>query len=910
MPHLRLITGLLIGSLGFGLRATAFADDVAGRSSPPRLFIGQPLRLEQKGQPVEVEGVVTFVGTKGRTLSLELSADAGHMLVPATDIPPALSQLLPKSRVRINGISVGIESIAGETILGALKPVPSANIMILEAAEETWQHYPFQSLSNLVVQVSATDSGPLVHLRGRVSTTADQAFMLESESGEIMITVVPGARESFADGTREMEMLGVVEWSGTRPVFRCYVTRPVLSETPGAVLPTLTSAKQIHWLKPEEAGRHYPVKVRGIVTWIQPVMPNSITVHNGSVQDATGGIFVRNLIPSGRTLESGSFCEIEGFTIPGRFAPGIECTQLTFLGTGEYPVPVRPTWEEINSGILDVQWVEVQGVVATITNRSMTVTMKGGRMLCSIPPIDSPGRYLNAVVRVRGVVVYHTDVSRSFHGEHLDVPSEDFISIDTPAPDAASLPLVRRASDLMHYKPADTPFQRVKVVGQIVHVANDVLFLMDETNGFRVALENKMPGLSPGAIVEAIGFPEIDDPERPTLTVRSATVSRIGQGPLPRAKIIPDNDFPAAVQDSTLVCVRAQLINIAQYKTEQVFELQTGARIYRARLNVDETHVLRLAVGSRVEVSGVCALEKSSPVDRGPFELFLNSPADIRVLQRPSWWTGPHTAVVVGSMSLLLLLGSFWVVVLHQQVSKRTVQLSAANQSLRREITERQRAEDELVRARAQGLVEQERNRIARDLHDDLGSRVTRVVLMLDEFSLDKDSSANAPGDSLQKISTAAQEIIRSLDENVWAVNAGNDTLPHLIDYIGHFAADFLEAAGVRCRMDFPNDPPDVPLSAEVRHNLFLAVKETLTNAVRHSHATEIRVGATADDGILTLAVQDNGTGFQAEPTSPSADGLRNIRQRMEALGGKFDLQSNRNSGTRVTLVYYFSSPK
>jgi signal transduction histidine kinase len=182
--------------------------------------------------------------------------------------------------------------------------------------------------------------------------------------------------------------------------------------------------------------------------------------------------------------------------------------------------------------------------------------------------------------------------------------------------------------------------------------------------------------------------------------------------------------------------------------------------------------------------------------------------------------------------------------------------------------------------------------------------------LMLDEFSLDKDASAKTPEDSLQKISTAAQEIIRSLDENVWAVNAGNDTLPHLIDYIGHFAADFLGAAGVRCRMDLPNDPPALPLSAEVRHNLFLAVKEALTNAVRHAHATEIRLRAAIDDGSLTLTVEDNGTGFEAEPTSPSADGLRNIRQRMDALGGKFDLRSSRNSGTGVTLVYFFPTRK
>ena len=908
MLYLRLLTGLLIGSAGFGLWTVAVANDSAVQPGPQHRSIGQLLSPEEKGQLVEVEGTVTFVGTRGRTLILELSAGSRHMQVPAMDVPAALSQLLLRSRVRISGISVGVQSITGETILGALQPVPSSKIVLLAADEEAWQHYPFQSISNLDARVTAPNPGGPVHLRGRVSIAENSTFTLENESGKITVAAVSEVAASFADGGRELEMLGVIESGTPGAVFRCYVSRPVLSGSADAVLPTLTSADQVHWLKPEEAARHYPVKLHGIVTWIQPPMPNA-SAHNGSVQDATGGIFVRNLVPRGRTINPGILCEIEGFTIPARFAPGVECTQLTFLGTGEFPAPVRPTWEEINSGILDVQWVEIQGVVASITNHSMTIIMKGGRLLCSVPLINDAGRYLNAVVRVRGIVVYHADTSRNFHGEHLDVPSEQFISIETPAPDASTLPLVRSASDLLRYQPDDTPFQRVKVIGQIVHATDEALFLMDGTNGFRVMPGNKTPGLTPGMMVEAIGFPGINDPLRPAVTVREAIVSRVGQKPLPLPQNI-SGDTLFNVQDATLVRVQALLLNMARYKAEQVFELQSGPQVYRARLNVDEAHALRFPVGSRLEVSGVYAVDWSARLDRSPFELLLNSPADIRVLQRPSWWTGPHTAMVIGSMALLLLLGGFWVVVLHQQVAKRTVQLSGANQSLRREMVERQRAEDELVRARTERLVEQERNRIARDLHDDLGSRVTRVVLMLDEFSLEKEAPTRETGDSLRKISAAAHEIIHSLDENVWAVNAGNDSLPHLIDYIGHFASDFLAAAGVRCRMDFPNDPPALPLSAEVRHNLFLAVKEALTNAVRHAQASEVWVRAAVADGVLTLTVEDDGKGFESGPAHPSADGLRNIQQRMDTLGGRFDLQTSRNNGTKVTLVYLCSPGK
>jgi signal transduction histidine kinase len=154
----------------------------------------------------------------------------------------------------------------------------------------------------------------------------------------------------------------------------------------------------------------------------------------------------------------------------------------------------------------------------------------------------------------------------------------------------------------------------------------------------------------------------------------------------------------------------------------------------------------------------------------------------------------------------------------------------------------------------------------------------------------------------LRKVSTAAQEIIHSLDENVWAVNAGNDTLPHLIDYIGHFATDFLGTADVRCRMDFSDDLPELPVSAELRHNVFLAAKEAITNAVRHAQPTEIWITASCDpERVLTLEIKDDGHGFEIAPARPSADGLRNMRQRLEAVGGHFDIASG-PGGTKVSF--------
>jgi signal transduction histidine kinase len=183
---------------------------------------------------------------------------------------------------------------------------------------------------------------------------------------------------------------------------------------------------------------------------------------------------------------------------------------------------------------------------------------------------------------------------------------------------------------------------------------------------------------------------------------------------------------------------------------------------------------------------------------------------------------------------------------------------------------------------------------------------VTRIVL-LNELALQNRVPPESFGAHAHEISSAAQQVIQSLDETVWAVNPRNDILPQLFNYLSDFAMEFLKIANVRYRFDFPDYPPARTISAEARHNLFLAVKEALNNAVRHAQATEVRMRAVVSEASLTLAVEDNGRGFVNAPGHPSADGLRNMRQRMEDIGGQFNLETAVETGTKVTLVYFWS---
>jgi len=441
----------------------------------------------------------------------------------------------------------------------------------------------------------------------------------------------------------------------------------------------------------------------------------------------------------------------------------------------------------------------------------------------------------------------------------------------------------------------------------VIAVRDGVCHIKDGTNGLRLVCRGiAFPAV--GDVVQAVGFPDLDSPfDKPILTIREASWRSLGRESMPAPTSIAIRDLPGRQHDSTLVRLQSRLLDVSDYGTERVFELQSGAQIYRARLNLGTTIVPPLRLGSLLDLSGVYVVTSGQPV---PFELQLNSAADIHVLQLPSWWTVQHAIVVVSGLAAIIVLALVWIGLLHRQVERRTAQLSQANQSLKTEITERKRAEDELVQARSQHAVEQERTRIARDLHDDLGSRVTRTVLLLDELGLqDQMPPVHAPQHP-REISTAAREIIQSLDETVWAVNPRNDTLPRLINYLSQFAIEFLKVANVRCRLDFPDFPPARTVSAEARHNIFLAVKEALNNAVRHASATEVRLRSAIENGSLTLTVEDDGRGFKPMGDVPSADGLRNMRQRMEEIGGKFQVESEPGKGTRISLTYLWPDQK
>jgi len=227
-------------------------------------------------------------------------------------------------------------------------------------------------------------------------------------------------------------------------------------------------------------------------------------------------------------------------------------------------------------------------------------------------------------------------------------------------------------------------------------------------------------------------------------------------------------------------------------------------------------------------------------------------------------------------------------------------------------VESRRRLGTKLERIARERELERERARIAQDIHDDLGASLTRIGMLSQSVAGDLHDPPRATV-NLNQIYTTARDLTRAMDEIVWAVNPRHDTLESLANYIARFAHDFLSAAQIRCRLDAPLQVPELTVRSEVRHNLFLAFKETLNNAVKHSGATEVRVKFEVSANSLRLEVVDNGKGFEPRK-SPTATGQRvvsgygiaGMRNRLEQLGGRVEIRSTPGEGARVELFVPF----
>ena len=224
-------------------------------------------------------------------------------------------------------------------------------------------------------------------------------------------------------------------------------------------------------------------------------------------------------------------------------------------------------------------------------------------------------------------------------------------------------------------------------------------------------------------------------------------------------------------------------------------------------------------------------------------------------------------------------------------------------------VVSHRRLRNALARLEQQQLLERERMRIARDMHDEMGSKLTKISFLSEHAQVTTDS-AGPLGNKLESIAQTSRELLKTMDEIVWVVNPRNDTLENLVAYLGHYAVEYFQNTNVECDLRLPPEIPHHALSSETRHNLFLTFEEALNNVLKHSAAAKARVEMTVNALEFELKVTDNGKGFEVPASAaniPSrggggGNGLKNMRQRLVAVGGECLIASQPGAGTTVTL--------
>lgn len=654
----------------------------------------------------------------------------------------------------------------------------------------------------------------------------------------------------------------------------------------------LRSVAAIRSLTVAQTQQKIPVHLHGVVTFFDE------RLYSRFLQDDTAGIYLQfpaNIGPP--PLLSGQEIEVTGTCSPGEYAPVVVVDKVEITGVAPLPAPKVVTYEDLASGAEDSQFVEITGVVRSdrwledSRYHLIEIAAGGGRVLVYVRelPVKNPAELLDSTLRVRGVCSTQFNRQRQLFAIRLMVPRSGDLTVEVPATANPFSTAARPIGSLLQFTPQATYGHRVKVAGTVIYFdPGTALFLQDGGHGVQVLTKERDP-LQLGDQVEALGFVSQGDY---TPLLQDAVYRKIAVKEPVRPPRVTLDEVLTGNYDCQLIQVSARLLDRALHGPEQYLILQDSNLIFQASLNKTggQDSFARLENGSRVAVTGVCRLEPGEwsageNWRAKSFSVLLRSPEDVVVLESPPWWTLKKVLVISAALGFVALVAISWVMILRRQVAERTYELE--DQIRKRQLAERHRE------------IEQERARLAQDLHDDLGSRLTEVN-MLATLVKSPTTSGEEKERYLTDMTETARHMVTSLDEIVWAVNPRNDTIVSLASYFGSYAQRLLDIAAVSCGLDIAEELPDYPLDPKFRQELFFAFKEALTNVVRHAHATRVWLRISVRDGCLVVEVADNGSGFQPQLQPAGSDGIANMNTRLRSLGGNCEVTSAPQQGTTV----------
>jgi signal transduction histidine kinase len=645
----------------------------------------------------------------------------------------------------------------------------------------------------------------------------------------------------------------------------------------------LTNASQVRALSFDEARARKPIRLRGVVT--------GEGASGLVVQDGTAGIFVYHQTMDVSWARRGDLVEIEGVSDPGEFAPVVWPDKITKLGTAPIPEPRPATPDGLASGALDVQWIEVRGIVRAcerVKNYQFKMVLAVGGMRLPVQyfgPTNAPG-LVDAEVRLTGICFYQFNRSRQILNPLLMVPGGKYLVVENPAPASPFTTPLRQAQNILQFTPEDTQRHRVRVRGTVLHqIPGETLWLRDGGHGLRVESPQTQVARA-GDQIEVAGFPASGDC---TPVLEDATFRILAPATNAPDSIAVVNKSDALDHDADLIRLSARLMEISGSPDNWVLTLNWQGKMLRANLRQPLPPPADWVPGSQVRLTGICRAlaDRTGPVGGGPltpseFQLLLRSTADLVILQKPPWWTPARIVMLLAAATAISLVAAGVIAWL-------------ARQRLREQALRRKMAETEFSAMLA------ERNRIAREIHDTLAQGLGAISMHLEMV---KEQSGRAPEKVARHLDIAHQMARQSLGEardSIWNMRSQileNATLAEALQDILRQLTDDTEIRG-----QFAVTGNVRRLAPVIENNLLRVGQEAISNAVKHARAKNISVALDYQPDAATLTVRDDGGGFDpARLPAGTHFGLIGQRERTAQMGGKLDVDSSPGRGTEVRI--------
>ena len=648
-------------------------------------------------------------------------------------------------------------------------------------------------------------------------------------------------------------------------------------------LPTLNQVEQIRRLSPEQASLGYPVLIRGVITMDAPA-PDFF------VQDGTAGIYVEGSVFPKYPHVLSQLVEIEGVTGPGKFAPVIREMKLRELGEGELPKAQLFPFSQLASGQQDSQWAQVRGIVrsAAVDKSSwrepalaLRVASEGGEFNVRVPISreEDFSSWVDSDVLIEGVCGSLYNANRQLTGILFYVPRLSFVRVEAPA---REVPL----SELLRFAPAAGTPHRVRVRGIVGYQQpGNALFLQSQGKGIRV-LTHQGTHLEIGDVVEVLGFPAMGD-SAPML--EDAVFHRLGHEKAPEPVTL-DLKVPWEQFDGVVVTTDAKLLNRQTQPDGLRLMLQSGDMFFDATAppGMVAERLLATPLNSTVRVTGIC-LVRSGGLWQTPqsFRMLLRLPQDLVVLTTPSWWSR-HTLWLLGLTGAVLLAVMVWVVVLGRRLRE---QIALNRQKLR------------------SGAVLEERNRIAREIHDTLEQELAGITMQLD---LAVDCFQQVPEVAQHALETARDMSRHSMVEarrSVWDLRCQLLEDGDLVSALKQIVEPIVPRE--HTKVDFRIQGNPVRLAGPAEMNLLRIGQEAVANAVKHGHARQVFIELRYEPIAVCLTISDDGQGFAAGQPSPTGHfGLLDMRERAQSMGSHLRVVSEPGCGTRIAVEVPLQPPE